>query len=490
MQKEKTISLSVLLQLAEKKNRWEYLGRWVQPTLSMCFWPLYTKRKSYLELGLPKADADNIQLDGHYIERAPNQERIERIIDEALEKMDDAPLKHFVHVANMATRYHLNISSGIDRNGLPVRETLARFFASMNELIPPWIVSIYYGYAMERAVAKEMSKLGLSNIDLAGYIHPSKPTMLMRQEREAREFADYIRNIDLPHIRLNDNPSKIMGVLNQNHSKLAGKINAHLKEFEWMGTHHCWGEPLTMERLFTQIKESAQSNERKDDLKKLPKRLAWLIRWLNELGYWRQYCAETSDVGFFKAMALLRKAGKELGLKYDEIIWLSDREILKGLYTGSVPSKKEIRKRERGFGYAETIEEELVFTGKLLKKLVEIHVPKTNASVKEFAGTIGSRGFAVGKAFVASTPQEAASMKKGQILVVPQTTPDYVVIMKRAAAIVTDEGGITCHAAIISRELKIPCIVGSKAATRVLKTGDMVEVDAEKGIVRKLQADA
>ena len=58
--------------------------------------------------------------------------------------------------------------------------------------------------------------------------------------------------------------------------------------------------------------------------------------------------------------------------------------------------------------------------------------------------------------------------------------------MKKAAAIVTDEGGLTAHAAIVARELSIPCIVGTKFATRAFKDGDMVEVDADRGIVSKI----
>jgi len=67
------------------------------------------------------------------------------------------------------------------------------------------------------------------------------------------------------------------------------------------------------------------------------------------------------------------------------------------------------------------------------------------------------------------------------------TDPRYVFAMKKAGAIVTDEGGITCHAAIVARELKKPCIIGTKIATKVLKGGDLVEVDAERGIVRILE---
>jgi len=67
------------------------------------------------------------------------------------------------------------------------------------------------------------------------------------------------------------------------------------------------------------------------------------------------------------------------------------------------------------------------------------------------------------------------------------THPDYLSAMKRAVAVVTDEGGLTCHAAIVSRELKIPCIVGTKIATKVLKDGGLVEVDANKAVIKILK---
>ncbi len=66
------------------------------------------------------------------------------------------------------------------------------------------------------------------------------------------------------------------------------------------------------------------------------------------------------------------------------------------------------------------------------------------------------------------------------------TVPDFVPAMRKAAAIVTDEGGITCHAAIIARELGKPCVIGTKFATKVFRDGDLVEVDSEVGVVRKL----
>ncbi|MFC1644630.1 PEP/pyruvate-binding domain-containing protein [Patescibacteria group bacterium] len=77
--------------------------------------------------------------------------------------------------------------------------------------------------------------------------------------------------------------------------------------------------------------------------------------------------------------------------------------------------------------------------------------------------------------------------KDEYVLVAPMTRPEFVPFMKKAIAIVTDEGGITSHAAIVSRELKIPCIIGTKIATQVLNDGDLVEVDADNGVVRILE---
>lgn len=74
--------------------------------------------------------------------------------------------------------------------------------------------------------------------------------------------------------------------------------------------------------------------------------------------------------------------------------------------------------------------------------------------------------------------------KDGDVLVTEMTRPDFLPIMRRASAIVTDEGGLTCHAAIVARELHIPCIVGTRNATHVFKDGDMLEVNTGKGIVK------
>ncbi|MBI4392508.1 MAG: phosphoenolpyruvate synthase [Euryarchaeota archaeon] len=98
-------------------------------------------------------------------------------------------------------------------------------------------------------------------------------------------------------------------------------------------------------------------------------------------------------------------------------------------------------------------------------------------------GLGASPGTAAGEVVYLKDASELDKCKDGNILVTTMTMPDMVPAMKRAVAIVTDEGGMTCHAAIVSRELGIPCIVGTKQATKVLKTGMLVTVDGEKGMV-------
>lgn len=105
---------------------------------------------------------------------------------------------------------------------------------------------------------------------------------------------------------------------------------------------------------------------------------------------------------------------------------------------------------------------------------------------KEMRGRSAYPGVVSGIARIILDKRDFSKLKSGDILVAPNTRPEYVPIMKIARAIVSEEGGLTCHSAIVSRELHIPCIVGVQGVLDVLKDGDKIEVDATKGIVRKI----
>ena len=113
----------------------------------------------------------------------------------------------------------------------------------------------------------------------------------------------------------------------------------------------------------------------------------------------------------------------------------------------------------------------------------EIH----NQKIKKFNGTIACPGLIKARVKIVYSFDELDKVKFGDILVTHMTSPRFMSAIKICSTIITDEGGITCHAAIVSRELGVPCIVGTKIATKVLRDGDLVEVDADNGVVRILK---
>ncbi|MFA6514359.1 MAG: PEP-utilizing enzyme [Patescibacteria group bacterium] len=106
-------------------------------------------------------------------------------------------------------------------------------------------------------------------------------------------------------------------------------------------------------------------------------------------------------------------------------------------------------------------------------------------NVSQIKGQVACPGIVSGYVKIVINPNDIAKVKSGDILVSTMTRPDYLAAMKKAKAIITDEGGLLCHAAIVSREIKKPCIIGTKIATQILKDGDFIKVDANKGVVEK-----
>lgn len=156
-----------------------------------------------------------------------------------------------------------------------------------------------------------------------------------------------------------------------------------------------------------------------------------------------------------------------------------------------LPSQKEIEKRRKSWVL---IDEKTLYTGGSINKFLNEHgiilekeEKVLDKKISEINGQSAQKGNAKGIVKIVFTIQDVQKVKKGEIIVSPMTGPDFILAIKKAAAIITDEGGITCHAAIIARELKIPCIIGTKIATQVLKDGDLVEVDADEGVMKILK---
>lgn len=135
-----------------------------------------------------------------------------------------------------------------------------------------------------------------------------------------------------------------------------------------------------------------------------------------------------------------------------------------------------------------------IFKGKdikLLKQKVNDYclsfVKEKMQNANVISGTSVNGGIVKGKAKIIKTMKDLDKIHTGDILIADMTSPDYVTVFNKVAAFVTDEGGLTCHAAIVSKEFNVPCIVGTQFATQILKDNTFIEVDANNGIITILQ---
>ena len=217
-------------------------------------------------------------------------------------------------------------------------------------------------------------------------------------------------------------------------------------------------------------------------LSKIQKRLVYLMQFFTNFQDERKALALKTN--HYIAL-LLKELAVRSKLAYKDVVFVLPQEY-SALLDGTFPRFK-IKKRQKHFSliFSEkglTILEGVKSKLKESKLLGELNSQK----IQELEGMRAMSGKIQGRVKIILNPEHAGQLKKGEILVTTMTSPDFIMAIKKAKAIVTDEGGITSHAAIISRELGIPCVIGTKIATRVLKNGDLVEVNANHGLVKKL----
>jgi phosphohistidine swiveling domain-containing protein len=171
---------------------------------------------------------------------------------------------------------------------------------------------------------------------------------------------------------------------------------------------------------------------------------------------------------------------------------ISDLRYICSTEFGQLPDiMDELQKRRKQGLFVTFIDDsekvqKIVFSGDEAKKYIYLFKKHLSiqSDIKEIVGNCASKGVVTGTVKVCRGEKEISKVENGDILVACMTQPEFLPAMKKASAIITDEGGLTCHAAIVSREMGIPCVIGTKIATKVLKDGDVVEVDATRGIVK------
>jgi phosphohistidine swiveling domain-containing protein len=285
-------------------------------------------------------------------------------------------------------------------------------------------------------------------------------------------------------------------------------LSSHSKKWFWLHNNYFKTEVLTTEYFKNELKTLlskyptpgeyltemelatkqmiTEKNKLISELK-LREKEKQLIEILDFHAWYQDYRKEYIMILLHYLDVVLREIATRKQLTLEDVKWLLREEVI-GLFQGK-NFNALIRERKKYAFFVWENDKFGSFAGEdARKKEKEIlgHI-KTSKEIIEIPGNIANKGKVRGIARVTMNSSEAKHLTKGEILVTSMTSPDFISAIKKAAAIVTNEGGILCHAAIVSREFGIPCIVGTGIATKSIKNGDLIEVDANHGFVRILK---
>lgn len=286
------------------------------------------------------------------------------------------------------------------------------------------------------------------------------------------------------------------------------KIDEHTENFKWTGYGYLgpvWTKDYYLE-LFSSFVKQGDDPEKK--LREIEEKDATIEKEkkeiLNELDFSEDELHLTDSLKEFAFLKLYRKdmqyksyyhmhnwleeVSSRFNLTIRQLRHMVPEEIEAMLLNDKLPDKNILDERVKFYTFVLQNQKLFILHGKEAREFYEKTAEKKEAvDIDELKGDCACQGKAVGVIKLIRTFEDMKKMNKGDILISPATNPNLVPAMKKAGAIVTDEGGITCHAAIVSRELGVPCITGTKLVTRAFKDGDKVDVDATKGIIRRVK---
>ena len=230
--------------------------------------------------------------------------------------------------------------------------------------------------------------------------------------------------------------------------------------------------------------------ERKADILRslsVPRDVERLFRALEEIFFMKIYRVDAHLYSYGAVRPLMIALAKSQHISLNQLYYLDQLVFINMVERGALDEEKinEIGKYSVNYFDGDSIYFLVGKDARALVNPVRATLPKPEI-VNELKGECAYPGKVTGTVKVVNLASEMSKFEEGNILVSNVTDPSLLPIMKKAAAFVTNQGGLTCHAAIVARELQTPCLIGTKIATHVFADGDRVEVDATKGVVKKL----
>lgn len=294
-----------------------------------------------------------------------------------------------------------------------------------------------------------------------------------------------------------------------NSPQVKQKLEAHRDKYFWINNNYIDAKVLTTKDFIQNIKSWIDSgkdlkkeylsilNTPKNNLRiknqlfekyKLDDHLIRLLKISENFTTWQDLRKRATYLAIHIGMQILSEMGKRRNTDPNILKYLLNKDEVSKWFVNGTPCDTDLLDRQKECVVMLSNKLQQVYTGNDVKLIYEVMVPLQNYDdINDIRGLVASTGRAIGNAKILMSANEIKKIKYGDILIAVMTRPDYVPAMRRASAIVTDEGGVTCHAAIVARELGIPCIIGTKIATKVFHDGDKIEVNANHNWVRKVE---
>ncbi|MBI2112841.1 hypothetical protein HYT52_04860 [Candidatus Woesearchaeota archaeon] len=310
----------------------------------------------------------------------------------------------------------------------------------------------------------------------------------------------------LSSIFLSDKDKKsLLSDLQRQNRLFFQKFTQHYQKYCWLPYMYIgpsWDENYFIESIRGLLRQKVSYPEEMNDLKKKKSKLRKdqemylrdlsihdehrvLFEVARRFVYSKSYRKDAMYFSCSVLEGLLREVAKRTSLSLSQVYRIFPWEIEKAL-EGKI-DENILNQRVYTIQYS-TDKGRKIYSGKEARSFFQTiaFVEQKTEKPSTVVGDCACVGKVRGKVKIINSIDDMKKMKEGDILVSYATSPDIMTAIKKSSAIVTDLGGIICHAAIVSRELHIPCVVGTKIATQVFKDDDIIEVDATHGIVRKV----
>ena len=238
---------------------------------------------------------------------------------------------------------------------------------------------------------------------------------------------------------------------------------------------------LSSKRYFNQLPKQQTELEKKYKIDKVHKDLFNNLRLAT---YLQDYKKGKFTLVHYYIVGLLEEIAKRLNIQRELMQYYLPKELEKALLNNLFVKDDELKNRSINSLFVFNQNSIKIFLGAEASKILMEHKKIVINKKSLLLGVTASAGCYIGKVRIIREASEIKNIKKGEVLITTMTSPEYVPALRLAGAVVTDQGGIMCHAAILSREIGVPCIVGTGLATKLFQTGDVVEVNADQNFVR------